>query len=141
MSPRQHLYFRRLLRVQDPLPNPCLNCGACCAFFRASFYWAEGDDATPGGVPIELTEQVNDLHRAMRGTNQVAPRCVALQGVVGVSVHCSIYEQRSSTCSDFAPSWHEGVHNERCDQARVAHGMAPLTPEVWDAPEEMPRVA
>ncbi|EGR9493162.1 YkgJ family cysteine cluster protein, partial [Escherichia coli] len=22
-------------------PNPCMTCGACCAFFRVSFYWAE----------------------------------------------------------------------------------------------------
>ncbi|EJT1381768.1 TPA: YkgJ family cysteine cluster protein, partial [Escherichia coli] len=21
-------------------PNPCMTCGACCAFFRVSFYWA-----------------------------------------------------------------------------------------------------
>ncbi|EMK5322830.1 YkgJ family cysteine cluster protein, partial [Escherichia coli] len=21
--------------------NPCMTCGACCAFFRVSFYWAE----------------------------------------------------------------------------------------------------
>ncbi|MDX1269447.1 MAG: YkgJ family cysteine cluster protein, partial [Oceanisphaera sp.] len=21
--------------------NPCLTCGACCAFFRVSFYWGE----------------------------------------------------------------------------------------------------
>ncbi|HGV2870196.1 TPA: YkgJ family cysteine cluster protein, partial [Escherichia coli] len=20
--------------------NPCMTCGACCAFFRVSFYWA-----------------------------------------------------------------------------------------------------
>ncbi|EEX7666747.1 YkgJ family cysteine cluster protein, partial [Escherichia coli] len=24
-------------------PNPCMTCGACCAFFRVSFYWAEAD--------------------------------------------------------------------------------------------------
>ncbi|WP_142908916.1 CxxCxxCC domain-containing protein, partial [Klebsiella pneumoniae] len=23
--------------------NPCMTCGACCAFFRVSFYWAEAD--------------------------------------------------------------------------------------------------
>ncbi|HDH0840599.1 TPA: YkgJ family cysteine cluster protein, partial [Klebsiella pneumoniae] len=21
--------------------NPCMTCGACCAYFRVSFYWAE----------------------------------------------------------------------------------------------------
>jgi hypothetical protein len=29
--------------------NPCVSCGACCAHFRVSFYWAEADDA-PGGI-------------------------------------------------------------------------------------------
>lgn len=38
--------------------NPCMSCGACCAFFRVSFYWAEGSDAG-GCVPVELTEPVS----------------------------------------------------------------------------------
>ena len=37
--------------------NPCVSCGACCVAFRASFYWAEGDDTTEGGVPVHLTVQ------------------------------------------------------------------------------------
>ncbi|EER5964904.1 YkgJ family cysteine cluster protein, partial [Escherichia coli] len=39
-------------------PNPCMTCGACCAFFRVSFYWAEADDAG-GKVPVSLTEQIS----------------------------------------------------------------------------------
>ena len=35
--------------------NPCMTCGACCAYFRVSFYWAEADDAG-GPVPSALTE-------------------------------------------------------------------------------------
>ncbi|THB82127.1 YkgJ family cysteine cluster protein, partial [Pantoea allii] len=23
------------------ISNPCVSCGACCAHFRVSFYWAE----------------------------------------------------------------------------------------------------
>ena len=23
--------------------NPCITCGACCAYFRASFYWTEAE--------------------------------------------------------------------------------------------------
>ena len=26
--------------------NPCMTCGACCAFFRVSFYWAEANGET-----------------------------------------------------------------------------------------------
>jgi Fe-S-cluster containining protein len=43
-------------------PHPCLTCGACCAYFRASFYWAEADDETPGWVPVEMTRKLNE-HR------------------------------------------------------------------------------
>ena len=30
--------------------NPCMTCGACCIFFRVSFYWSEADDAG-GTIP------------------------------------------------------------------------------------------
>ncbi|EFI5874754.1 YkgJ family cysteine cluster protein, partial [Escherichia coli] len=53
-------------------PNPCMTCGACCAFFRVSFYWAEADDAG-GKVPVSLTEQISPFHRCMRGTSQKNP--------------------------------------------------------------------
>jgi uncharacterized protein len=106
--------------------NPCLSCGACCAYYRASFYWAEAD-GTPGGtVPVELTEKLNDFRRVMKGTSQKDPRCIALLGEIGQSVGCSIYELRSSVCYDFDVSWLHGVRNERCDQARIAWGLEPL---------------
>lgn len=41
--------------------NPCMTCGACCACFRVSFYWAEGDDAS-GRVPASLTEPVTPFY-------------------------------------------------------------------------------
>ncbi len=106
--------------------NPCITCGACCAYYRASFYWAEADANSGGTVPVELTEKLNDFRRVMRGTNQEAPRCVALLGEIGVSVGCSVYELRSSVCRDFDMSWVNGIHNERCDQARIAWGLEPL---------------
>jgi Fe-S-cluster containining protein len=111
--------------------NPCITCGACCAFFRASFYWAEGSDAKPDGVPVELTRQLTPFLRVMQGTEGPAPRCVALEGSIGVQTRCSIHPQRSSVCREFAPSFEGGVHNERCDRARAAHGLAPLTMEDW----------
>ena len=58
--------------------NPCLSCGACCIAFRASFYWAEGDDAVEGSVPVYLTEKVNAFRRAMRKTSSHDQRCIAL---------------------------------------------------------------
>lgn len=59
--------------------NPCMTCGACCAYFRVSFYWAEADDAG-GLVPSALTEPLTPFLRCMSGTNQrqsAARRCQA----------------------------------------------------------------
>ena len=120
--------------------NPCLTCGACCAFFRASFYWAETASGTPGGVPDHLTEKLNDFRVQMKGMRGEKPRCIALAGEVGWEVCCSIYEQRASVCRNFPPSLLDGVVNERCDKARLAHGMEPLTLRDWGL-EDFPRAA
>jgi len=105
--------------------NPCVSCGACCAAFRVSFYWAEADDGG-GSVPAELTEPLTPFLRAMCGTNCKSPRCSALQGEVGVSVGCAIYTQRPSTCREFFMSGENGERNEACDRARVRYGLPPL---------------
>ncbi|OKY75322.1 MAG: zinc/iron-chelating domain-containing protein [Desulfobulbaceae bacterium DB1] len=122
--------------------NPCLDCGACCAFFRISFYWGESDSGNTEGVPTELTEKLNDFRMVMKGSNGAFPRCVALMGIVGKKVSCFIYAKRSSVCRDFQPSWLGGVHNEGCDRARRHWGMLPLTPEIWTTPgDNFPRKA
>ncbi len=114
-----------------PKPNPCLSCGVCCTMFRVSFYWAEADDAAPGGVPAELTEKFGPFRRIMRGTNGASPRCVALQGELGKAAGCGIHPHRPSVCRAFEASWSEGRPNPRCDQARARHGLPPLTPDDW----------
>ena len=83
------------------MSDACIRCGACCASFRVSFYWAETDAHPTGRVPEELTEPVSPYFVAMKGTNQARLRCVALQGEVGQAAGCGIYELRSSTCRDF----------------------------------------
>lgn len=95
----------------------CQRCGACCAQFRVSFYWAEADDAPGGTVPVALTRPVGTLHRCMAGTEARPVRCVALHGEVGQAVACGIYEQRSSTCRSVQPG------DEQCLKARAAHGL------------------
>lgn len=121
--------------------NPCIDCGACCAFFRASFYWAESDLAIAGGVPAELTEKLNDFRMVMQGTNDSAPRCIALMGIIGKQVYCSIYEKRASVCRDFQPAWLNDEPNERCDKARARWGLPALTPEIWHLPDNFPQAA
>jgi Fe-S-cluster containining protein len=100
----------------------CQRCGACCAFFRVSFYWAEADDAPGGTVPAGLTQEVSPLHRCMQGTATRPVRCVALQGEIGGAVACSIYAQRSSSCREVMPG------DDKCLRARAAHGLASCLP-------------
>jgi Fe-S-cluster containining protein len=81
--------------------NPCIQCGACCAFFRVTFFWEEANPENSDSVPVEMTEPVNDLLQCMKGTNQPHPRCAALSGEIGNNVGCKIYERRSSVCREF----------------------------------------
>ena len=112
--------------------NPCIQCGACCAFFRVSFFWEESAPDDPLGVPAELTEENDEMFQSMKGTNQHSPRCIALQGKIGRQVSCAIYAQRSSTCREFG--LHETDHVisvssidlDRCNQARKAWNLPPL---------------
>jgi len=128
------------------IANPCLACGACCAFYRVSFYWGETDDVSPQGVPVALTEKINDFRVAMRRAPTLAgsgghPRCLALRGFIGKRVSCSIYPCRASVCRDFAPAWENGQPNPRCDLARAAWNLAPLLPGQWDSPGNLPKAA
>lgn len=102
------------------MSEACIGCGACCATYRVSFYWAE-TDAHPGGqVPTDLTVAISPHLVAMRGTQTRPARCVALQGQIGQQVSCGIYPQRSTTCREFEAG------DERCLQARARHGLPPL---------------
>lgn len=110
------------------MSNPCLTCGACCAYFRASFYWSEADPAAGGRTPPDLATKLTPYHAVMRGTEIAPPRCVALQGTIGERVQCAIYDARPSPCRELQASWVDGARNERCDRARAAHGLPPLSP-------------
>lgn len=95
--------------------DACLSCGACCAYFRVSFYWAEGEI-----MPQEMLEPLTPIYSCMQGTNQAQPRCVALNGVVGEQVSCGIYAQRSSSCKEVQAG------DTQCNKARFSHGMIAL---------------
>lgn len=114
--------------------HPCVSCGACCAFYRASFPFFEVQQRQ---IPEDLVQEINFPYVAMRGTHLKATadmRCVALKGTVGeFGTLCGIYENRASCCRDFWPSLEDGVtHNARCDKAREAHNMVPLVEADWE---------
>jgi Fe-S-cluster containining protein len=56
---------------------------------------------------------------------------VALVGTIGVAAHCGIHPIKPSVCREVEPSWEFGRHSPQCDKGRIAHGLAPLTPEDW----------
>jgi uncharacterized protein len=106
--------------------NPCLRCGACCAFFRVSFYWGEADPAVPGSVPVELTEPLNPYRSVMLGTRCAPTRCIALQGEIGDDARCTIYTQRPGPCRELEPWQPDGEPDEKCARARQHHNLPPL---------------
>jgi hypothetical protein len=62
----------------------------------------------------------------MRENPDQPGRCIALEGSVGHSVHCTIYDRRPAACRDFAPLSMLGMGDESCDEARRRHGLRPL---------------
>jgi uncharacterized protein len=97
--------------------NECQRCGACCAHFRVSFYWAE---AWARGLPDPLVEKVNAQMACMAGTNHPEPRCQALHGTLGESVLCSVYDQRPEPCREVQQG------DAKCLEARRLKGFGPL---------------
>ena len=110
--------------------HPCLNCGACCAFYRVSFHWSE-TLAESFNVPKARTESISNHLNAMCGTNQAQPQCVALVGVVGKSTSCEIYDNRPSCCRSFKASFEDGSQNLDCEKARKSKGLKLLTLDDW----------
>lgn len=113
--------------------NPCMTCGACCAYFRVSFYWAEADDA--GGFGALRADRTADPFPALHERHQPAPESLrGLSGDIGDAVHCTIYENRPSPCREFAMSGENGEENDACNRARARYGLPPLRPLYKDIP-------
>lgn len=115
-------------RISLVLSSPCLQCGACCAFYRISFHWSETAPELGGQSPAAFTTPVSPFHVAMKGTTGSRPRCEALEGIVGDCVHCRIYPQRPSPCRNYRFNGENGELNPRCDEARLAFGLPTLQP-------------
>ncbi len=108
----------------------CTNCGACCGFFRVSFYFGETQEAG-GSVPDNLTTPISPFRVCMQGTQSKPTRCVALLGDIGSSVRCTIYDSRSSSCRSFDMHGDNGAVNEDCNKARAFYGLPPLPDPIF----------
>jgi len=111
--------------------HPCLSCGACCAHYRVAFHWMESDEFSTDGVPAALTERLDPHRMCMQGTYAAPVRCVALDAEIGVRSRCTIHPRRPGVCREVDASWEHGASSRQCDQARLAHGLPPLTPTDW----------
>lgn len=101
----------------------CRGCGACCAAFRVSFYWAEAEVL---GLPTTLIEQIGPWYACLAGTDAPSPRCLALHGELGKRVLCSVYEQRPSPCREVQPG------DGQCTKARCRHALAAIIASTGD---------
>lgn len=98
----------------------CQTCGACCAFFRVSFYQGELNSFPDGIVPIEHSQVLNSVMVCMNGTSSTTPRCSQLDGRIGQYVYCKIYNERPSPCREFE-SHSNNSPNNFCLRAREFH--------------------
>ena len=88
----------------------CKTCGACCCFkWSWPIFKRDRTDAT--GIPQEMQRFDYPL---MKTENN---RCVALEGEVGTSVKCSVYNDRPDACRKFE------VGSELCNEARRKVGI------------------
>ncbi|MDT8377627.1 MAG: YkgJ family cysteine cluster protein [Desulfotignum sp.] len=110
--------------MQEPVkPDPCMKCGACCAFYPVALQ--DADDHP--GVPRNLICVDRQSRRFMKGTLASSPRCAALEGVVGTRVKCAIYMTRPGVCREFPWSWENGRGNPLCDRARAIYGLQSIS--------------
>ncbi|HMX10119.1 MAG TPA: YkgJ family cysteine cluster protein [Burkholderiaceae bacterium] len=100
--------------IRAAMPFDCQRCGACCATYRVSFYWAEAELL---GLPPELVQPLTPVLACLAGTNQVPPHCAALDGRIGATVACRAYAQRPSPCREVQPG------DDKCRRARARHAL------------------
>jgi len=78
----------------------CQSCGACCSH-RWSWPLLKKDRSDAKNIPENMTRSDYPL---MKTENS---RCVALTGEIGVSVGCSIYQNRPVSIQEFFYRWNE----------------------------------
>ncbi len=110
----------------DPNKNYCLDCGACCTYFKIDFP-SEELKSNGGQVPDEYTVESGKGTHVMKGREifNKGEWCKSLTGEIGKNVFCTIYEQRPSVCRKFDVITPDGHQNPRCKQARKARGLTP----------------
>ncbi|WP_407177178.1 YkgJ family cysteine cluster protein [Bradyrhizobium sp. STM 3562] len=94
--------------------NPCVTCGACCAYSENWPRFSTEDDAALELIPKQL---VNARGSGMACEND---RCAALTGRIGVATSCAIYAIRPDVCRTCMPG------DAECTMARRKFGLPAL---------------
>lgn len=98
-------------------PIPCIECGACCAYFKVGFKRANNQQVPWQTIKIVRGESF------MEGAEIFKGRCNQLTGDIGKHCLCSIYENRPDVCDLFSVWLPNGKQNPRCIKAREFHGL------------------
>lgn len=123
-------YLFNMFKIVDisKKPIPCMDCGACCSYFRVDFK-RENNPQVPAAV---IFLKKNGI-ASMKGAEIFKGRCESLEGKIGEKCSCKIYANRPDVCNLF-PVWlPNGLQNPKCIAARKHFG---LKGEI-DDPEEI----
>ncbi len=93
-------------------PNPCLSCGACCAYSQE---WPR--------FSLETETEILAIKAAFvgeRGMRCIGDRCSALKGDVGVETACAVYDVRPHVCRSCEAG------DPECNIARAKFGFPAL---------------
>lgn len=108
----------------DPKDFPeCLECGACCAYFKVYFSEKNNPNYKKLGENIHFVSKDKIF---MKGREVFAKggSCIALSGTIDKQVSCKVYENRSDVCRNFDRVLPNGKINPRCIQARKGLGLS-----------------
>jgi Fe-S-cluster containining protein len=111
------LHHAKTKKIAAILSEACQTCGACCVF---SHTWPELGEEDPDGdgIPLELVDCETGRMKCD------GDRCLALEGVVGKKVRCTVYAHRPKVCREFSPQ--NRPHD--CNTVRAHSGLPPLPP-------------
>ena len=116
---------RVMSEAQDDLSAICQACGACCAYSAEWPRFSLEDDAALARIPEQFVDDANGRMRC------IGDRCSALQGEIGGTTACGVYEVRPDVCRACLPG------DDACAMARRRHGLPDL-PEHLTGLEYLP---
>ncbi|HEY2846541.1 MAG TPA: YkgJ family cysteine cluster protein [Pyrinomonadaceae bacterium] len=120
--PREFLADTRELSIvtapTEPVPD-CQQCGVCCSV--PTFIGITQSECERLGDAVEVTLPIRDdivIERFLQ-KSEITGHCLHLDGVLGVSVTCSIYNDRPAVCGQFEAG------SDKCHEFRRMCGIEP----------------